>query len=59
MKLLTAAEVAEILQIGTSKAYQLIRIMNKELEDQGYLTIRGRVNERYFRKRFFGVQEHE
>ena len=59
MKLLTAADVAEILQIGTSKAYQLIRIMNKELEDQGYLTIRGKVSERYFKKRFFGVNEND
>ena len=57
MKLLTAAEVAEMLGIGTSKAYQLIRIMNKELEDQGYLTIRGKVSERYFKRRFFGEQE--
>ena len=59
MKLLTAADVAEILQIGTSKAYQLIRIMNKELEDQGYLTIRGKVSERYFKKRFFGVSNDD
>ena len=59
MKLLTAAEVAEMLGIGTSKAYQLIRIMNKELEDQGYLTIRGKVSERYFKKRFFGVSDDD
>ena len=48
---LTEDEVAEEMQIGKSKAYQIIRILNAELESMGYLTVRGRVDAGYFRKK--------
>ena len=37
-----AKEVSEMLGIGTSKAYMIIRRFNNELEQQGYLVIPGR-----------------
>ena len=33
---ITAAEVAEIMGISRSKAYQIVREMNRELKAQGY-----------------------
>lgn len=33
---ITAAEVAEIMGISRSKAYQIVREMNRELKSQGY-----------------------
>ena len=35
---ITASEVAEIMGISRSKAYQIVREMNRELKSQGYLT---------------------
>ena len=49
--MLTAAEVAEILQIKESRAYSIIRQMNAELAAKGKLVLRGRVNRRYFEQK--------
>ena len=48
---LTAADVAEILQIKPSRAYSIIRQMNAELTKKGKLVLRGRVNRRYFEEK--------
>ena len=53
---ITAAEVGEILGISRSKAYQLVRDMNKELKAQGYLTIAGKCPMQYFKQKFYGFQ---
>lgn len=54
-----AKDLEEILSVSESKAYELIRTMNEELQSQGYLTVRGRVPVAYVKKRFFGVAEDE
>ena len=51
-----AQEVMEMLGVSSSKAYQLIRTMNEELQEKGYLTVRGKVPAAYLEKRFFGVE---
>ena len=43
-------DVATMLNVSRAKAYQIIRILNKQLEEQGKITIRGRVNRKYFEK---------
>ena len=47
----TAQDVAEMLSVSASKAYKLIQSMNKELEQQGKLVIRGKINRRFFDKK--------
>lgn len=42
-----------ILGVGQSKAYQIMRRINKELEAEGYETIAGRVSEARFREKFY------
>ena len=54
-----AKELAELLDISESKSYQLIRQMNEELKEKGFLTCRGRVPAAYVQKRFFGVEVDE
>lgn len=49
--MMTAAEVAAALGVKIGKAYHLIRIWNAELEAQGKLTIRGKVNRKYFERK--------
>lgn len=37
-------------------AYKLVKQLNKELEDKGFFTIRGRVSKQYFEERFYGIK---
>lgn len=45
---LTVGEVAEILGISKSYAYKIVRKLNDEMKEKGYITISGRVNKNYF-----------
>lgn len=48
---MTVEEVAAELQVSKSKAYQIVRLLNTELQKQGYLTVAGRVNSTFFHKK--------
>ena len=48
---MTVEEVAEELRVSKSKAYEIVRQLNAELKQKGYLTVAGRVNTRFFRKK--------
>lgn len=50
-----AKEVAEIIGSSESKAYSIIRQLNAELNDKGYITVRGRVSRAYFEEKLYGV----
>lgn len=43
---LTAEEVMDILQVKQSKAYQIIRQLNKELSGMGLITVPGKESRR-------------
>lgn len=51
---LTADDVAQYMGISVSMAYKVIRKLNDELKDQGYITIRGKVNRRFFEMKING-----
>lgn len=48
-----AKDVMEILGVGQTKAYQIIKELNQELKDKGKLTVGGRVSKKYFEERTF------
>lgn len=48
---MTVEEVAAELQVSKSKAYQIVRELNAELQKQGYLIVTGRVNTTFFHKK--------
>jgi hypothetical protein len=50
---MNAAEVMEGLGISSSSAYNVISILNEEMDKEGFLTLRGRVNRRYFEDRLY------
>ncbi|MCM1363711.1 MAG: DNA-binding protein [Faecalibacterium sp.] len=53
-------EVAEELGISKSYAYKIVQKLNAELKAQGFLTISGRVNKRYFLERAcYGTNKKE
>lgn len=47
-----AEDVAKELEISVSHAYKIMRSLNAELKAQGYMTISGRVNRKYFMEKF-------
>ena len=53
-RFLRAAEVADELGTSVSYAYKVIRMLNRELEEKGFLTIPGRVSSQYFLERLYG-----
>ena len=50
--LITAKEITELLSVSDAKAYRIIRDLNKELTEKGFMVISGRVSRRYFEERF-------
>ena len=56
-KFLFVEDVMEILDISQSKAYQIMRKINRELEDEGYETIAGRIPRRRFCEKFYCGEE--
>ena len=53
MELIGAAEVKQLLGVGNNRAYEIIRQLNAELEQKGYLTIRGKIPKEYLLERFY------
>jgi len=52
-KYLRVAEVASILEVSESRAYKIIRQLNKELEKQGKIVTAGRISKRYLMERLY------
>lgn len=48
---MTVEQMAKELAVSESYAYKVIRELNEELKKQGYVTIRGRINANYFKKK--------
>ncbi len=51
---LTASDVAKILGVSRSKAYQICKQLSDELRKNGYIAISGRVSTKYFNERMYG-----
>ena len=51
-----AYEVAKELGISRSYAYKLIRQLNQELKERGFLTIAGRINRDYLKERLYAAE---
>ena len=56
-KMLSAKEVAKVLEISVSYAYKIIDQLNEELKKSGDLTIPGKVDSLYLKKRYFPSEE--
>ena len=54
--LLNADDVADRLGVSKAKAYKVIRELNEELQEMGFIIISGRLPRTYLEKKFFGYQ---
>ena len=48
---LTVEEVAAEMGVSKSYAYKIVKKLNEGLQQMGYLTVSGRINANYFRKK--------
>ena len=50
-RFLGANDIAEILGCSAGYAYNVIRQLNAEMKEKNYITVRGKINAKYFYKR--------
>ena len=58
-RFICAEEVAQELSVSKPYAYKLIRQLNEELKEKGFITISGRVNRQYFYVRLYGAGKED
>ena len=58
-RFICAEEVAQELSVSKPYAYKLIRQLNEELKEKGFITISGRVNRQYFYERRYGAGKED
>ena len=57
---LKVEDVAEILGVSKSYAYKIVRSLNAELKETGFLVVSGRINRRYFlEKASYGTDKYD
>lgn len=56
---ISAKEVAKELEVSDSYAYHLIRQLNAELEQKGFVVVKGKISRKYFEERVYGMNEME
>lgn len=50
-----AIEIAQVMGKSKSYGYKIVRQLNKELSEKGFMTVEGQTNRQYFYERFYGV----
>ena len=50
-------DVAKELDCSKSYAYKIVKMMNKELAAQGYITMAGRVPRAFWEKKMYGYDQ--
>lgn len=51
---ITATQIQTVLGVGRTKAYAIVKTLNKELADMGYITVAGKCPMEYFKKKYYG-----
>ena len=52
--MMTVEDVMNELGVKRSKAYSILKQLNKELETDGYVAIRGKIPRPYWETKFYG-----
>ena len=53
-----AGEISQMLGIGMTKAYAIIKEYNVELGAKGYFTMRGKCPRKYFEQKIYGYKDY-
>lgn len=54
---ITPQELAMELGVSKSHAYKIMRELNTELKEKGFMTIAGKLSRLYFEEKFYGFKE--
>ena len=52
-----AAEISETLGVSLTKSYAIIRELNEELNNKGFITVRGKTSRAYFNEHWYSGQK--
>lgn len=55
---LTAQDLSELLGVSIGHSYKILRSLNNELSEQGFIVIAGRVPTAYFCKKYYGFSQN-
>lgn len=55
-RFMNATDVADYMGVSKPMAYKIIRQLNNELAEQGYITIAGKVNRLFFEQKVYGAE---
>lgn len=56
-KFVSTEEVANELGVSKSFAYKIIRQMNDELKNKGFMIVAGKVSRVFYEEKFYGMKE--
>ena len=51
----TAQEVQKMLEVSRGKAYDVVRELNEQLEQMGFIVVAGKVPKKFFNEHFYGM----
>lgn len=54
--MMSAADVATIMNCSKSHAYKILQELNKELAASGYVTMRGRIPKAFWKEKMYGYE---
>ena len=55
--LINAQEISETLGTSKSHAYKIMKQLNDELKNRGYIIVAGKVSRAYFEEKIYGLKE--
>ena len=52
-------DIAKEMGVSEAMGYKIIRNLNNELKEQGFITVQGRLSRQYFEERIYGIKSKE
>ncbi len=53
----TAHDIQELLGVSRAKAYRIVKELNAELSEKGYIVIQGKISKKFFSEKYYGFSE--
>lgn len=58
-QIMNVKDVAAVLEVSESSAYKIIRQLNSELSERGFITVPGKISKVYFEEKVYGIRVAE
>ncbi len=58
-QIMNVRDVMAVLEVSESKAYSILRELNSELKERGFITIPGKVPTSFFEEKVYGIRMTE